>query len=161
VYRPLKRRVDPNAEEFVCFATDSSLVDKATRKNMMNLWMRGARDIDQAVDTAHKLRNVAAAMSGGLDKNLTAAAVAAAASEADSDELFDAVAPPERANATVNPPRRPKTRSGKKPMAPEDMAPATSRPTEADELDLLEAGLTQALDTSGTADPSSTKDSAK
>lgn len=103
VFKPLPRRADPDAAEFVCFAEDCSTVDKAKRTQLMRIWQVGMETIERAADTATRLKETSAII-GTPGESLTEAVFALA------DQADAATEPtPEPRSAKVDPGRRPAT----------------------------------------------------
>lgn len=155
VYKPLDRRVDPDAAEFVALAYDYSHYDERKRKVTMQIWQEGMATIDDAAATANRLRELSTQIGDPLNVNLTAAAMADRERQAAIDDSLDGGEPAGTDGASeadltadsapVDPPRRPTTTSRGKNGPQEDRSPAAPDADEPDELDALEAALEHSL----------------
>lgn len=144
VFKPIKRRTDPDAAEFVGLAHDCSTVPKAKREHILSIWQVDAATINDAADTAQRLREISKGVTGGLPTTIAEAAVTDAERAARALEDLDTPGEEdddaaEHSGQVVDPPRRPKT-TRRKPK-PEQDPPAAPAARESDELDLLEAAL--------------------
>jgi len=157
VFKPLARRVDPEAAEFIAMADDCSKISKTKRIQIMRAWQVGAATVDRAAGTAHLLRNISAETVGAAGVSLTAAAfteqerrdAVASPAAAPTEDLKDPDTPPAK---KVDPARRPATTRRVK-LTVDDTAPVIGAGTRANaELDALEANLDRSL-SDGDQDP--------
>lgn len=143
-FKPLDRRVNEDASEFVALAKDFSQYEERQRKATMRLWQEGNVTINDAASTATRLREMSAQLGDQIDVSLTGAAMAEKNQRLSAAEGVPVNAADIPTDSTkIDPRRRQSTTSRRKPDQQSDRSPSA---TNADELDALEAALERSLE---------------